>query len=88
MSEQLLETVAVRPGQSVWTVEAQCVETGTLYGIAAEPRLAAGLAGLLAEPGEMPPVIGAPESWQILWRLEPSEQDEYWDRHWRGEGCE
>ena len=85
MSEQLLETVAVRPGQSVWTVEAQCVQTGTLYGIAADSRLAAELAEMLAEPGEMPPVLSAPESWQIVWTLEPSEQTEYWERHWRGE---
>ena len=85
MREQTLETVAVRAGQTVWTVEAQCVETGTLYGIATEPRLARDIGEALEEPGEMPPVLSAPEPWQILWRLEPSEQTEYWERHWRGE---
>jgi ribosomal protein S12 methylthiotransferase accessory factor YcaO len=51
LEEQTLETVAVRPSQSVWTVEAQSVETGWLYGIAAEPRMGAALLEALTELG-------------------------------------
>ena len=84
LEEQTLETVAVRPAQSVWTVEAQSVETGWLYGIAAEARLGAALLEALGELGEMPPVLSGVESWQILWELSPEEQTEYWEQHWGG----
>lgn len=86
LEEQTLETVAVRPSQSVWTVEAQSVETGWLYGIAAEPRLGAALLEALTELGEMPPVLSGVEGWQILWSLPPEGQEEYWERHWTGGG--
>lgn len=82
LEERTLETVAVRPSQSVWTVEAQCVETGTLYGIATEPRMGARLLEALAELGEPPPVLSGVESWQILWTLPVEEQTEYWEEHW------
>jgi hypothetical protein len=85
LEDQTLETVAVRPSQSVWTVEAQSVETGWLYGIAAEPRMGAALLEMLSEPGEMPPVLSGVESRQILWSLPPEEQDRYWEEHWRAE---
>ena len=82
LEEQTLETVAVRPSQSVWTVEAQSVETGWLYGIATEARAAHWLLEALAELGEPPPVLSGVESWQILWELSPEEQTEYWEEHW------
>ena len=82
LEEQTLETVAVRPAQSVWTVEAQCVETGTLYGIATEARAGARLLEALSELGEPPPVLSGVESRQILWTLPVEEQTEYWEEHW------
>ena len=82
LEEQTLETVAVHRGAGLWTVEAQCVETGTLYGIAAEPRMGARLLEALAELGEMPPVLAGVESWQILWTLPVEEQTEYWEEHY------
>jgi hypothetical protein len=85
LEEQTLETVAVRPSQSVWTVEAQSVETGWLYGIATEPRLGSALLEALAELGGMPPILTGVESWQILWSLPPEGQDRYWEEHWGGE---
>lgn len=83
LEERTLETVAVRPSQSVWTVEAQCVETGTLYGIATDARAGARLLEALSELGEPPPVLSGVESWQILWSLSPEEQHSYWEEHWR-----
>ena len=82
LEEQTLETVAVHRGAGLWTVEAQCVETGWLYGIAAEPRLGFALLEALTELGEMPPVLSGVESWQILWELSPQEQTEYWEEHY------
>lgn len=82
LEEQTLETVAVRPAQSVWTVEAQSVETGWLYGIAEEPDLAAALLDALRELGAPPPVLSGVQRRQILWELPPEGQDEYWERHW------
>ena len=80
-----LETVAVRRGQTVWTVEALCVDTGRLYGIATDPRMARDIGEELEDLGSPPPVLSGVEGWQILWTLEPAEQSEYWERHWRGE---
>lgn len=85
LEEQTLETVAVHRGAGVWTVEAQSVETGWLYGIATEPRAGARLLEALAELGEPPPVLSGVESWQILWTLPLEEQDAHWERHWGGE---
>jgi hypothetical protein len=39
----------------------------------------------LEDPGSPPPVLSGVEGWQILWTLEPAEQEGYWERHWRGE---
>ena len=86
LEEQTLETVAVHRGAGLWTVEAQSVETGWLYGIAAEARLGAALLEALAELGGMPPVFSGVENWQILWSLPPEEQDLYWEQHWTGGG--
>lgn len=59
-------------GQSVLTVVAMDLDTGTLYGIAAEHRAAVEIAELLADGWEMPPIL-FPDSWQILW-LQEAEQ--------------
>lgn len=65
-----LEAVRViQPGeaeQTVLTVVAMDMDTGTLYGIAAGHREAAEIARLLSDAWELPPVL-FPEPWQILW---------------------
>ena len=71
LEEQTLEAVSVTPGASVWTLEAQSVWTGTLYGVAVDPRLGRAIQEALADPAEMPPTLYGVEEWQILWRLEP-----------------
>ena len=61
-----LEAVRVLPSSgSIWTVVGMDCDTGTLYGIAADARMAGWIAEEL-DCGQMPPLV-APEPWQILW---------------------
>jgi len=82
VEELELEVIAVRPSQSVWTVDAQSLQDGTLYGVAIDPRMGAAILEVLSDPGETPPVLLGIEEWQVRWTLQPDAQDDYWSNYY------